>query len=939
MITANMAQPQLNVERKFSNLIVIRASINAELLRKGGREECIRFSKEVGDLKNFDRRNLIAARSHSCFLEVMDEMWLTRGCTWVCRRVGKLVATWPRTTIFVSIVMTAVFSTKVMLTPHISRMDGWTTDNARSRYEFNVFQEFLNADGQGITLFLLLRARDNQSMIRPHYLNQTVEILNFVSSHFLMYDADLGRNQSFDEFCRGFCMANEPVRQYFNGMRILAANTSFDIANRIDLAYPTSEMFYRAFSLLPNFFGIKLNEDGRTLKSVDLIALIFRAEKHRSWTTTMVKEWELQVQTYFEKDFDQSEIEVSALSPSIVEYDIMLAGNSLRPFLLVGFVIMCIFCTTTTILSSVTVYHHKATFNKVILSITACVLPFMACGTAFGIVFLLGVTFSPILNVTPFLVLAISVDDAFLMVHSWNRIEKDDILSTKSRPDKMVQVLVETGPAITISAFTNILAFAIGAYSSPPEIRLFCIGNAACIFMDMTYQLTFYTAVMALFADSPKAFEEKKGPSRIEMIAQGFLHKYSGIIADWKASLAVVVLWALYFAGAITGLFFVNIDLSSQKMFLPDSKLIKIDSIRNRYMVPYYTSAMVVVNNPGNISDPENVRQLLAMKNAFETLPDAIGPESTKFFLDDYLLYKESIHEELETNPGADSIESFLGWMEYSFWKGFVKLENTTDGLTASKFMFITGYHGQHLVSWVEKGHLLKALRDQVDRFGRQFNATVFSDDAFYIDLLEAIPTITWQSGLATFVCVIIVCAMFINHFATIFIVSTAILATCIGVFGYTSLLGVTLDPIVMSIAIMCIGFSVDIPAHVSFHYHAARLHTIKKEISTTSTCSSDSTSTVDGPNFRARLQHTLCSVGFPVVQAGLSSILCALPLAFVPLYMAQVFALAMVMCISFSLIHGVVVLPAMFCLHDRISTMSRLCVSHLQSRRRCAPA
>ncbi|VDK69357.1 unnamed protein product [Cylicostephanus goldi] len=138
-----------------------------------------------------------------------------------------------------------------------------------------------------------------------------------------MYDADLGRNQSFDEFCRGFCMANEPVRQYFvsidiptfllpifkisigsffqNGMRILAANTSFELDNRIDLAYPTSEMFYKAFSLLPNFFGIELEEDGRTLKSVGLIALIFRAEKHRSWTTTMVKEWELQVQTYFEK--------------------------------------------------------------------------------------------------------------------------------------------------------------------------------------------------------------------------------------------------------------------------------------------------------------------------------------------------------------------------------------------------------------------------------------------------------------------------------------------------------------------------------------------------------------------------------------------------------------------------------------------------------------
>ncbi|KAK5977143.1 hypothetical protein GCK32_004608, partial [Trichostrongylus colubriformis] len=86
----------------------------------------------------------------------------------------------------------------------------------------------------------------------------------------------------------------------------------------------------------------------------------------------------------------------------------------------------------------------------------------------------------------------------------------------------------------------------------------------------------------------------------------------------------------------------------------------------------------------------------------------------------------------------------------------------------------------------------------------------------------QAIPVITWQSGLATFVCVIIICALFINHPATILFVAMSILATCIGVFGYMSLFRVSLDPIVMSISIMCIGFSVDIPAHVSFHYHAS---------------------------------------------------------------------------------------------------------------------
>ncbi|KAK6058795.1 hypothetical protein COOONC_03628 [Cooperia oncophora] len=72
---------------------------------------------------------------------------------------------------------------------------------------------------------------------------------------------------------------------------------------------------------------------------------------------------------------------------------------------------------------------------------------------------------------------------------------------------------------------------------------------------------------------------------------------------------------------------------------------------------------------------------------------------------------------------------------------------------------------------------------------------------------------------------------MFINHPATILFVSISILAICTGVFGYMSLFGVTLDPIVMSISIMCVGFSVDIPAHVSFHFHASRTHVMNDQL------------------------------------------------------------------------------------------------------------
>lgn len=58
-------------------------------------------------------------------------------------------------------------------------------------------------------------------------------------------------------------------------------------------------------------------------------------------------------------------------------------------------------------------------------------------------------------------------------------------------------MVAETGASITLSAVTNMLAFGVGAVTSPPEIQLFSVVNAFALFVDTAYSVTLYAAIMA----------------------------------------------------------------------------------------------------------------------------------------------------------------------------------------------------------------------------------------------------------------------------------------------------------------------------------------------------------------------------------------------------------------------------------------------------------
>uniref|UniRef100_A0A914M972 Uncharacterized protein n=1 Tax=Meloidogyne incognita TaxID=6306 RepID=A0A914M972_MELIC len=109
----------------------------------------------------------------------------------------------------------------------------------------------------------------------------------------------------------------------------------------------------------------------------------------------------------------------------------------------------------------------------------------------------------------------------------------------------------------------------------------------------------------------------------------------------------------------------------------------------------------------------------------------------------------------------------------------------------------------------------------------------------------------------------------------------------------------------------MSIGLSVDFVSHVIYHFRQNVCYKFHK-------CSSSPSGFIEQciplTNKKDKLKYTLESVGWPMLQAGISTMLCILPLALIKKYSPTVFVYAVILVCSLGLLHGLVFLPCFLC-------------------------
>ncbi|XP_057440804.1 uncharacterized protein LOC130732832 [Lotus japonicus] len=132
--------------------------------------------------------------------------------------------------------------------------------------------------------------------------------------------------------------------------------------------------------------------------------------------------------------------------------------------------------------------------SKVLLGLLGVLLVVLSILGSVGLFSALGVKSTLIImEVIPFLVLAVGVDNMCIIVDAVKRQSSDLPIE-----EQISNAMGEVGPSITLASLSEVLAFAVGSFISMPACRVFSMMAALAVLLDFLLQVTAFVALVTL---------------------------------------------------------------------------------------------------------------------------------------------------------------------------------------------------------------------------------------------------------------------------------------------------------------------------------------------------------------------------------------------------------------------------------------------------------
>lgn len=512
--------------------------------------------------------------------------------------------------------------------------------------------------------------------------------------------------------------------------------------------------------------------------------------------------------------------------------------------------------------------------SKFGLGVVGILIVLMSIVASAGFFSALGVKVTLIIaEVIPFLVLAVGVDNIFLIVHEFERVNL-------SHPDEEVdervaKALGRMGPSILLSASTETVAFVMGAFVGMPAVKNFAIYAAGAVIVNALLQVTMFVSILALnqyrveslrmdcfpCVTVPRASSNNLNGQFSADTHEGPLQKfirrvYAPTILNKKVKTVVVAVFVTLAAAGLSLVPEVELGLDQRYAVPQDSYLVQyfndlyayFDSGPPVYFVTRDLNATArhhqqQICGAFSTCDPYSLEYVLAQETKRPEVSYISG--STASWIDDFFYWLSPRTECCKEHGKACFEDRDPSWnitlygmpegkefIHYaSEWiKSKTDAECPNGGQAAySNALVIDKEHITIPASHFRTSHTpLRSQHDFIQSYAaarrisnsisERHGVDVFPYSKFYIffDQYATIIQLTSTLLLCAVVAVFVLASLLLGSLLTGLVVSVTVIMIVVDIIGVMALFGVSLNAISLVNLIICVGIAVEFCAHIA---------------------------------------------------------------------------------------------------------------------------
>ncbi|CAF1589955.1 unnamed protein product [Adineta ricciae] len=196
----------------------------------------------------------------------------------------------------------------------------------------------------------------------------------------------------------------------------------------------------------------------------------------------------------FMKTYRSEYFDVSYRAERSIEDEIERESNSDIKTVVISYLIMFLYIAVA--LGRIRNFRHLLVDMKVSLGIAGVILVALSVWASVGIFSYVQIpTTLIIFEVIPFLVLAVGVDNIFILTQS---IQRDHRLPDEDIECQIGRIVGRVGPAMLLTSVSESIAFFLGALTPMPAVRLFSLYAGMSVFIDFLLQITVFISLITL---------------------------------------------------------------------------------------------------------------------------------------------------------------------------------------------------------------------------------------------------------------------------------------------------------------------------------------------------------------------------------------------------------------------------------------------------------